>query len=131
MLAEGEVGIWGVVRRADDLTPIEGALVVVQSRELLGERELQTELQTDAEGAFVFEHLPAGTLTIMVLYGQADPSKAITIAAGRRFAEFQIDPDTPRPPCLVGVPPPLSDSLFSIRDDNEARLLGVPRTIYR
>lgn len=85
------MAIWGVVRRADDHTPIEGAIVVVQSNQL----DRRRERDTDAEGRFVFEHLPAGTITIMVLYERADVSKVATMPPGTRvFASFLIDPST-------------------------------------
>lgn len=128
VLTGDEVGIWGSVQNEEDGSPIEGALVVIQS----SSSGASYEQQTDANGRYAVEHIPPGTTTIRVLFAQADVAKVATIPAGARFvAHFQIDPNR-RLGCRLPVVRPMDDaSLFSVRSAEEARLLGMPRTIHR
>lgn len=109
---------------------VPDALVILQSSSLQGSRETLT----NDNGVYAFRDLPAGTYTIQVLSGRAAVAKVTTLPDGAKFrASFTLDPDDDGIVCRLParVRPALDVSLFSITDVSEARLLGVPRTIYR
>lgn len=73
--------------RTGDL--IDGALVVLQCTCLEGIRESQS----NRDGQYRFEDLPAGSYTVQVLYGRADSSRIFTLDRGLRArVHFRIDP---------------------------------------
>lgn len=109
---------------------VPDALVILQSSSLQGTRETMT----NDNGLYAFRDLPPGTYTIQVLSGRADVAKVTTLPDGANFrANFKLDPDDDGIVCRLpaNVRPALDVSLFSITDAREARLLDVPRTIYR
>jgi hypothetical protein len=74
--------IVGRVRNRKTEAPIEGALVVLQCACLAQSRETFT----DEGGSYRFSRLPAGRYTVMVLVGNADVSKVITVGPPAAFA---------------------------------------------
>lgn len=123
--AEGTIS--GVVRHEETDAPLGSAIVVLQSTSLPG----PLELMTDHYGRYRFDGLPPGTYTLQVLVGQADVSKVFSLPESAKFrANFALDPEDDGFVCRMPVMRVLSDtSMFSITDEAEARLLGVPRTI--
>lgn len=119
--------ISGSVRHMETDVPLGNALVVLQANVLEGERELMT----DEYGRYRFEGLAPGTYTVQVLVGQANVNKVVTLPEHASFrANFAIDPDAVR---MVWKHNPYirpDQSLFSIIDDDEARLLRMPKTRY-
>ena len=118
--------ISGAVRHRDTDVALGNALVVIQSSALGGERELMT----DEYGRYRFEGLPPGTYTVQVLVGQADVNKIVTLPEHASYqANFAIDPDAELVRVWKHNPYILPDqSLFSVIDDYEARLLNMPKT---
>jgi|GEM_PF-1314825 len=126
---ESESGsLSGAVRHDKTEAPLGNALIVLQSRALSRPREMVT----DEYGRYRFAGLPQGTYTVQVLVGNADASKVIDLPEDATFrANFNVDPQRKvvRHTLLVRVV--TDESLFSVTDAREARLLGVPRTIYK
>ncbi len=119
--------ISGMVRHVELEIPLGNALVVLQSS------EKSAEMLTDVHGRFSFDGLPPGTYSVQVLVGQADIRKVLTLPREASFrANFRVNPDEPLVVCtLPGARPGLDESMFSVRSHEEARLLGIPRTVYK
>lgn len=120
--------ISGAVRHEDTDVALGNALVVLQSSALRGEQELMT----DEYGRYRFEGLPPGTYTVQVLVGQANVNKVVTLREHASYrANFIVDPDMTFVRQIDGDPYIARDqSLFSVIDAYEARLLNMPKTRY-
>ena len=119
--------ISGAVRHENTDVPLGNALVVLQANVLDGERELMT----DEYGRYRFEGLPPGTYTVQVLVGQANVNKIVTLPEHASYrANFMVDPDATFARQLDGPIIERDQSLFSVIDDYEARLLNMPKTRY-
>ncbi len=128
-VAEEGGSISGQVRHDETGEPLADALVILSSSSL----QEQREGLTNEQGIYAFRDLPPGTYMVQVLKGTADVSKVTTLPRQAKFrANFKLDPDYRRPGCSFGVRWQLDDrSMFSITNETEARLLGVPKTIRR
>lgn len=73
--APGRHKIVDVVRHAKTGAPLPNAIVVLQCTCLAATRETQT----NDTGAYRFRELPSGVYTIMILYGDAEVSKIVTL----------------------------------------------------
>ncbi len=117
--------ISGAVRHEETDVALGNALVVLQSSAL----QSPQELMTDEYGRYRFEGLPPGTYTVQVLVGQANVNKVVTLPEHASFrANFAVDPESRFYRCLWRPAPRLDESMFSVTDDREARLVGIPKT---
>ncbi len=117
----------GQVRHPNTDVPLENAIVLLSSR---GIPDL--EMTTDEFGRYGFEGLPPGTYTVQVLVGQADVAKVFALPDNAKFrANFSIDPENPFVCTLPSMRNDRMDqSLFSVTNRSEARLLQNPVTRY-
>lgn len=123
--AEVTGAVNGHVRHRTTDAPLGNAIVLLQSSAIP-----DLEMTTDDFGRYSFEGLPSGTYTVQVLVGQADVAKVFTLPDSAKFrANFAIDPERPFV-CGFPVMPdnPMDQSLFSVTNASEARLLQSPVT---
>ena len=79
----------GVIVDKQSRDLIAGAYIILQCSCL----QAQREVQTNAEGLYGFNKLPAGEYTIQVLYGRADHSKVLQVKSSQKIrVDFTIDP---------------------------------------
>ena len=123
--AEGTIS--GVVRHEATRAPLGSAIVVLQSQSLPS----SMELVTDDYGRYRFDGLVPGTYTVQVLVGFANVARVFTLEEGARFSvNVHLDPEHERFGCrLLGRDLDDDTSMFSITDETEARLLGLPSTV--
>ena len=78
-----------------------------------------------------FDGLPPGTYTIQVLVGHANVSKVLTLPDSMSArANFRLHPERDRIVCRFPAWVQLADdSLFSVTDAAEIRLLRIPKTV--
>lgn len=109
--------------------PVEGAVVVLTSTALRS----NGELATDADGRYSFAELPPGSYTIYVLTGMNEAERVVALHCGASVqADIEISPESRFFHCGGPVVPriALDESLFSVVDDDEARLRHMPETRY-
>lgn len=119
----------GVVVDQRTEEPLPNALIVLTSSEL----DEQREASTDEHGRYDFAGLPSGTYEIQVLAGMSDTRQIVRLGAGATaYPGHSIDPKNEFFQCRLRVipAPALNESLFSVVNETEARLLGMPKTRY-
>ncbi|MGH1346004.1 MAG: carboxypeptidase-like regulatory domain-containing protein [Nannocystales bacterium] len=117
----------GHVRHQSTDAPLGNAVVLLRSNDTP-----DLEMTTDAYGRYSFEGLPPSTYTLQVLVGQADVAKVFALPDSARFrANFLVDPEQPFVCRLPSVQhSPMDQSLFSVTNESETRLLQQPVTRY-
>ncbi len=119
----------GVVVDRRTAEPLPNALIVLNSPEL----DDQHEASTDERGRYDFAGLPSGTYEIQVIAGMSDTRQIVQLDAGATaYPSHSINPKNEFFRCgFRKTPAPaLDESLFSVVNETEARLLGMPKTRY-
>ncbi|MCZ6681238.1 MAG: carboxypeptidase regulatory-like domain-containing protein [Candidatus Poribacteria bacterium] len=105
--------IAGVIRDAEDQTPISGARIEVSTRWFRLRR-----VYSDREGKYVLPSVPAGDLNVRVVRGSAYDT--ITTKAHVKSGEMQSNFDFEMKPLpLPEIPAPGSDPTPHVREDDE------------